>query len=201
MDDVKLAVRMLPPKLTEAEFFKSIEDYTDDIDWSAWEPGYVPEEKGRPITFSVCYLHFMSAESAAEFSEKLDGSPYRDSTGGMCRCLVELAVNQRIPEERAKKDAREGTIEKDADYLKFVESLGAERPPPVSAEALLEMQEREAKKAGNKDGIVITPLMAYLQKKQGTCGLRPLSVLCFYSLFLSLAPILSLTRILFSLVC
>ena len=97
MDDVKLAVRMLPPKLTEAEFFKSIEDYTDDIDWSAWEPGYVPEEKGRPITFSVCYLHFMSAESAAEFSEKLDGSPYRDSTGGMCRCLVELAVNQRIP--------------------------------------------------------------------------------------------------------
>ena len=63
-----------------------------------------------------------------------------------------------------------------------------------------EQAEREAKKAGNKDGIVITPLMAYLQKKQGACGLRPLSVLLFILSF-SLAPILSHSRFLFSLAC
>ena len=62
------------------------------------------------------------------------------------------------------------------------------------------MQEREAKKAGNKDGIVITPLMAYLQKKQGACGLRPLSVLLFI-LSLSRSLQSSLSRFLFSLVC
>ena len=140
----KLVVRMLPPKLGEAEFRQSIADWADAIDWSFYEAGHTPEEPGRPIRFGCCYLRFTTQEAAAAFSEKHDGAPYRDSTGGMCRCLIELAVCQRIPSEgRGKPDARVGTILKDAEYLKFVAELEAEKPPPPSAEAMLEAREKE----------------------------------------------------------
>ena len=102
----KLVVRMLPPKLTEAEFRDSIAArWVDKFDWMRYEPGLVPDDAGRPITFTVAYLRFHTAELAAEFSEATDGAPYRDSTGGMCRCLVELAVCHSVPQRRGKPDA------------------------------------------------------------------------------------------------
>ena len=50
----------------------------------------------------------------------------------MTRCLVEVATQQRVPSSsrRGKEDARDDTIAKDADYLKFVADLTAEKPPP-----------------------------------------------------------------------
>ena len=83
---LKIAVRMLPPKLSEAEFRESIASWKDKVSWMRYEQGDVPEEKSRHITFSVAYLKFASSEAAAAFSEDKDGAAYRDSTGGMTRC-------------------------------------------------------------------------------------------------------------------
>lgn len=164
---VKLVVRTLPPKLTEAEFRESISSWTDDIDYMRWEQGNVHEEQWKSIDYTVAYLRFPSREKAIAFSEEKDGAAYKDSTGGMTRCLVELAINQRVPNNRGKKDAREDTIEKDPDYIKFCEALNAEKPKPVSAEVLMLQREEEEKKKRKANDIIVTPLMAYIQQKRG----------------------------------
>ena len=74
---------MLPPKLTEADLIAA--RWVDKFDWMRYEPGLVPDDAGRPITFTVAYPAFHTAELAAEFSEVTDGAPYCDSTR-MCRC-------------------------------------------------------------------------------------------------------------------
>ena len=60
---IKLVVRMLPPKLSEADFKSSIEAWAARIDWSRFEAGAVPDEPGRPIQFGCAYLRFTSAEA------------------------------------------------------------------------------------------------------------------------------------------
>lgn len=129
---VKLIVRMLPPKLTEAEFKESIADFfkekadaKKDINWMRFEPGRLPgDSKTAPIVFGCAYLRFSSPSAAVAFSKLKDGAAYRDASGGMTRCLVEVATTQRIPNPRnSKPDARDGTILKDPDYLKFVEEV------------------------------------------------------------------------------
>jgi hypothetical protein len=50
--------------------------------------------------------------------------------------VVEFAPYQKIPTEKKKVDARMGTIEKDEDYLSFLESLGGKGSlPNENAEA------------------------------------------------------------------
>ena len=43
--------------------------------------------------------------------------------GNESTAVVEFAPYQKIPTEKKKTDARSGTIEKDEDYLSFLESL------------------------------------------------------------------------------
>jgi regulator of nonsense transcripts 3 len=56
--------------------------------------------------------------------------------------VVEFSPYQKIPTEKKKADARSGTIEKDEDYMSFLESLNhkgnapGENGEPASLESL-----------------------------------------------------------------
>jgi hypothetical protein len=163
----KLVVRNLPPKLTKAEFLEVHERWREHIDWMHYEPGELPDEAVKAVVFSVCYMRFTSAEAAAEFSEATDTAAYRDD-GGMCRCHVELAPCTRVPSSgKRKADVRENTIEADADFKRYVESFSAPKPAPLSAEQVLAAREK-AEKERLAAGVIVTPLMAYLQRGSPT---------------------------------
>jgi regulator of nonsense transcripts 3 len=63
-------------------------------------------------------------------------------TGNESIAVVEFAPYQKIPTEKKKTDARSGTIDKDEDYLSFLESLNSkahvpgENGEPASLESL-----------------------------------------------------------------
>lgn len=160
----KLIVRWLPSKLTEEEFRLSVGKWQESITWLRFEAGTVPEGVGgqRP-TPGCAYLQMRGVEAAVEFSTALDGAGYRDSSGMMCRCMVELAPCQRVPVQ-TREDSRAGTLEQDEGYKAFIEDLTKEKPPPQSAEAALEAREKEK---GKREGeVVMTPLLQYLKDKQ-----------------------------------
>ena len=160
----KLIVRWLPSKLTEEEFRLSVGKWQDSITWLRFEAGTVAEGVGgqRP-TPGCAYLQIRNLEVALELSTALDGAGYRDSTGMMCRCMVEWAPCQRVPVQ-SREDSRAGSLEQDEVYKAFVDDLTKEKPPPVSAEAALEAREKE--KAKREGEVVMTPLLQYLKEKQ-----------------------------------
>ncbi|EGO01250.1 hypothetical protein SERLA73DRAFT_50679, partial [Serpula lacrymans var. lacrymans S7.3] len=86
---------------------------------------------------SRAYIAFRNEEQLAIFSREYDGHLFRDKAGNESQAVVEFAPYQKIPTEKKKADARNATIEKDEDYLSFVESLNAaNKAEPVSLEAL-----------------------------------------------------------------
>jgi hypothetical protein len=106
---------------------------------------------------SRAYIAFKNEEQLATFSQGYDGHLFRDKAGAFVfvvrrLCLssnwhcfgglimslvpgnesiavVEFAPYQKIPTEKKKADARGGTIEKDEDYLSFLESLSNKNKP------------------------------------------------------------------------
>lgn len=80
--------------------------------------------------------------------------------------MIEYSPFQKVT-RRQVKDSREGTIESDADYLKFAESVIKPLTPLPSAEVQLEMKEKEAHALYHgKEVMVDTPLLKFLREKK-----------------------------------
>jgi regulator of nonsense transcripts 3 len=86
------------------------------------------------------------------------GVPYKPT--------VELAPYQRVPKPPGRRDGREGTLEQEAEYLSFVESLSAPAPPKPSTEAI-NAAAAESKRTlqGGGGEVYETPLMAFLKAR------------------------------------
>ena len=76
---------------------------------------------------------------------------------------VELAPYGRIINGRVRKDARQGTIDQDPEFIDFLESLTNPTPKPTVAEG---SSDNELK----KDEVIITPLIQYLRDKKANKG-------------------------------
>ncbi|EKX41097.1 hypothetical protein GUITHDRAFT_142255 [Guillardia theta CCMP2712] len=176
---LKVWIRGLPPAMTEEEFKELLESITPpnnkSIDWQR----LVPANKRVPTT--TAYLHFSNEEALFGLFSKLDGHKFIDAKGREYRALIEYAPYQKIPRKKVI-DKREGTIEKDADFIAFQEKLESELNMKVeSAEAWLERREQEAQAAKDRlkallsaegeNGVVVhevvhTPLLDYLREKK-----------------------------------
>ena len=73
---------------------------------------------------------------------------------------VEFAPYGRAPHNKARKDARQGTIDQDPEFITFLESLTNPILKPVPSET---PAEQDSKKGENK---VVTPLIQYLRDKK-----------------------------------
>eukprot|EP00877_Chromochloris_zofingiensis_P005904 jgi/Chrzof1/1567/Cz10g12210.t1 len=164
LNRTKVVVRNLPPTLTEEAFRTTIDKLVEGkYNWLSYFPGKVSLKR---TLHARAYLNFITPESVFEFKDKFDGHVFVSKKGTQYKCQVEYAPFQKVPNPQKKKVAMEGTIEKDPDYQAFVRSL--EEGPTIlpSATAQLEAREAEAKAAGGSaPGIIITPLMEFLQKK------------------------------------
>lgn len=120
-------------------------------------------------------MHFKSLSGMASLLSahaKLDGLRFKDSKGAEARLTSELAPHQKVPRKKVI-DKKEGTIEKDADFLAFVKRLEEVKETKIeSAEVQLEKREAESRRAAEEDGdkdvglVAHTPLMDYLREKR-----------------------------------
>uniref|UniRef100_A0A7M5V9A7 UPF3 domain-containing protein n=2 Tax=Clytia hemisphaerica TaxID=252671 RepID=A0A7M5V9A7_9CNID len=157
----KLVIRRLPTSLNE-ETLKE-------------ELGNIPEYEYFYFTtgdtsfgmqpYSRAYISFKNYDDVYDFRNKFDGHLFYDTTGREFSAVVEFAPCQLVPKERQKKDHKTGTLEKDPEFIQFLESLDKEEEKLPSAEIYIE--EIEAAKAIDKNKVKFTtPLIDYLKEKR-----------------------------------
>ncbi|KAG1886781.1 Smg-4/UPF3 family-domain-containing protein [Suillus subluteus] len=137
---LKTIVRRLPPNLPEEIFWQSVQTWvTDDsVTWKVFHAGKLRKRANQENVPSRAYIAFKNEEVLATFSREYDGHLFRDKAGNESQAVVEFAPFQKIPSEKKKPDARNATIDKDEDYVSFLETLNnAEKSEHVSLEALI----------------------------------------------------------------
>lgn len=126
------------------------------------------------FSFSRAYINFLTFKDLEAFRDKFDGYVFVDSRGNEYPAVVEFAPFQKIPQMywnpkwKEKRDKKCGTIEEDADYVSFLQSLEEVKNETLpSAETYLEEMEARDKEIRANRGCpkVVTPLMEYVLAK------------------------------------
>ncbi|GIL59720.1 hypothetical protein Vafri_14444 [Volvox africanus] len=171
----KVVIRNLPPGMTE-ETFKSVLDnltgghYT----WLSYFPGKVSLKR---VIFSRAYVSFSTTEDVFDFKQRFDGHVFIGQKGHQYRCSVEYAPLQKVPVPEEKPHLLEGTIEKDAEYLAFLDAYESGQPfPSTAAPSTGSAQMPAAAASSNTDGgegkVVMSRLMEFLVRKYTEGGNR-----------------------------
>mmetsp|Transcript_9083 Transcript_9083/g.20197 ORF Transcript_9083/g.20197 Transcript_9083/m.20197 type:complete len:396 (-) Transcript_9083:48-1235(-) len=155
-DTNKAVVRLLPPEITEEELYQSIgEEHLKHAIWRSFLAG--KRSKGdKPTRNSRCYLQFETVEAMEFFIKDYHGHQFVDDKGEPFRAVACTAPCQKIPKQKAQKDAREGTIEDDPMYKAFIEKLAQPKGQPD-----LPPNPKEDRAADPGD----TPLVAFMKKQ------------------------------------
>lgn len=148
------------------------------VDYKQFVPGKLKNDANKQNKYARAYVRFLDVQSLVAFHKAFDGHIFRDSKGKESVAIVEFApyqtvvlppsaANQRRG-RRAKADAKQGTIENDAEYLSFVERLNKAGDDVKRSEGDLlaslhdpkgKEKEKEAKQAAGK----ATPLLLHLR--------------------------------------
>ncbi|CAA7266188.1 unnamed protein product [Cyclocybe aegerita] len=164
---LKTVVRRLPPNLPEEIFWQSVQPWVTEETtiWKTYYKGKLRKKLNKENIPSRAYIAFKDPEQLALFSREYDGHTFRDKSGVESQAVVEYAPFPKIPSEKKKVDNRSGTIEKDEDFISFMESLKTPSTTgPVSLEALIAstrpasppkttplLEALKAEKSANKD--------------------------------------------------
>lgn len=124
---LKIVVRRLPPNLPEHIFHTSISSWHKSIDWFEYISGKLATSRVKSDKSSRAYLKFRKVADSTGFVKNFQGHRFVSSDGKEYRACVEIAPFQKVPRPptaTAKaKDSLSGTIDQDADFLAFQESL------------------------------------------------------------------------------
>ncbi|XP_059163639.1 regulator of nonsense transcripts 3B-like isoform X2 [Physella acuta] len=161
----KVVIRRLPPTLTPEEFVQQVAPLPEyDFFY------FVRADMSLGANaFTRAYIHFLVPDDIFIFRDKFDGYVFLDAKGGEYPAIVEFAPFQKVPKKKPKKvDTKNGIIEQDSDYKKFLEILT--KPPdavPVSLDAMVvEVEAKENSLAKSGSSKVSTPLLDYLRKRR-----------------------------------
>ncbi|KAI0205564.1 Smg-4/UPF3 family-domain-containing protein [Astrocystis sublimbata] len=169
----KVLIRRLPPGLTEEECWAVLGDEwrvsKGKVDWARYDNGDIsndPADLSRPAR---CYLHLVNASDILVLSEKVQHSKWDDAKHSANDSAlvgppyIELAPHQRIPTAKKRTDPRQGTIDADPEFMKFLESLTAPTPPKETE------PDQVADDAHKPDAkVTTTPLVEFLREKKAT---------------------------------
>ncbi|KAL9096855.1 MAG: hypothetical protein Q9165_000819 [Trypethelium subeluteriae] len=165
---LKVVVRRLPPGLTASEFEAALGDEWklsgEKVDWMDYRPGKVSKDLAKPSRPSRAYLHLTGQPHLATLADKVRLTSFQDAKNTTRDAAligppsVEFAPYNRIPAGRVRRDARQGTIDQDPDFISFLESLTTPiaKPPPIDANVDTNLAE--------KDKVKTTPLIEHLRE-------------------------------------
>ncbi|KAI9744862.1 MAG: regulator of nonsense transcription [Claussenomyces sp. TS43310] len=172
---LKIVVRRLAPGLTEAEFTKILGEEWNlgqgKVDWFIYKPGRDSKDVSKPSRPSRAYMHLTSETHLIALSDAVRQRSFEDnlntwtSTALIGPPTVEFAPYGRIPSGRRRTDARQGTIDQDAEFMDFLESL----INPITGKEGVEDPSGEAgPDKGQK--VTTTPLVQFLKDKKANKG-------------------------------
>ncbi|DAA74510.1 TPA_exp: putative Nonsense-mediated mRNA decay protein Upf3 [Trichophyton benhamiae CBS 112371] len=165
---LKLHVRRLPPGLTQAEFETTLGDFwkvgRGKVDWFLFKEGKVSTDPSKPSRPGRAYLRVTSSVTIPELSDVIRQTTFHDARNTyndsalLGPPTLEYAPFSRVPSGKVRNDARVGTIDQDAEFIAFLESL----TNPVTKPS-----EEETTEAADKvEKPTITPLIQYLREKK-----------------------------------
>ncbi|KAJ5184065.1 hypothetical protein N7492_001681 [Penicillium capsulatum] len=167
---LKLLIRRLPPGLTQLELESALgEEWkagAGKVDWLQYKPGKVSKDPAKPSRPSRAYLRLTSSDHIAPLSEQVRRSSFQDARNTSYDPILlgppslEFAPYAKTPGSRVRKDARQGTIDQDPDFISFLESL----TQPLTKAAPVDSAEGEEK----KEAVVTTPLVQYIKDKKAS---------------------------------
>ncbi|KAL8936273.1 MAG: hypothetical protein Q9216_005018 [Gyalolechia sp. 2 TL-2023] len=170
---LKILIRRLPPGLTEEEFQTALGDEwkvgSGRVDWASYKPGKVSKDPNKPSKPSRGYLNLTKQEYINVLSDTVRNAKFNDSKNSAKDPVlrgppsVEFAPYGKVPRARVRKDARQGTIDQDPEFIEFLESLTNPVPKPASVD-----QPTAAGKS--KEKVTTTPLIQFLKEKKANKG-------------------------------
>ncbi|KAJ5811275.1 hypothetical protein N7474_007576 [Penicillium riverlandense] len=170
---LKLVIRRLPPGLTQSELESALgEEWTvggGKVDWLQYKPGKVSKDPAKPSRPARAYVHVVSSECITPFSDTVRQTSFQDARQTshdpvlLGPPTLEFAPYAKTPGSRVRKDARQGTIDQDSDFIAFLESL----TQPIAKSAPVDTVDGEEKK---KDTVTTTPLVQFIKDKKASKG-------------------------------
>ncbi|KAL8824068.1 MAG: hypothetical protein Q9170_008261 [Blastenia crenularia] len=171
---LKLLIRRLPPGLTDVEFEAALGEGwqvgNGKVDWASYKPGKVSKDPTTPSKPSRAYLNLTKQEYISLLSDTVRETKFSDARNSFKDPSlrgppsVEFAPYGKTPRTRARKDARQGTIDQDPEFIEFLESLTNPVPKPASVD-----QQTTAAEKG-KEKVMTTPLIQFLKDKKSNKG-------------------------------
>ncbi|KAI9787098.1 MAG: hypothetical protein M1839_003333 [Geoglossum umbratile] len=191
---LKVVIRRLPPGLTQTELEAALgEDWKlggSRVDWMVYKPGKVSKESAStylirrgamltanlhsPVKLSTpsrAYLHLTDSSHLANLSATVQQASFIDArnTSNSASLLgppaVEFAPFGRIPSDKRRVDARQGTIDQDPEFIAFLESL----TNPTNVKKASTEGSAGADGLGKKEEkVTTTPLVQYLKDKKAS---------------------------------
>ncbi|KAL4886695.1 Smg-4/UPF3 family-domain-containing protein [Aspergillus karnatakaensis] len=165
---LKLLVRRLPPGLTQEEFETALgaewKSGAGKIGWNEYKPGKVSKDPAKPSRPSRAYLQVTSSDHIGPLSDKVRSTSFIDARNTVNDPILlgppnlEFAPFAKVPGGRSRKDARQGTIDQDPEFIQFLESL----TQPITKAVPAESAEGEDK----KEVVTTTPLVQYIKDKK-----------------------------------
>ena len=151
----KVLVRRMPPDMTEEKLLEA---------WEIPQCNYFYFEAGGlslcNLATSRAYFSFVDEAAILHFRDKYDGMPMQSAKGQTYQAVIEFAPYQGIPKRAKKKvDGRMATIEQDAEYQSFLDTLNEKKQPPTLTEICTYVDSLAASKVPD---VQKTPLIEYL---------------------------------------
>ncbi|KAF2967388.1 hypothetical protein GQX73_g6187 [Xylaria multiplex] len=167
----KVVIRRLPPGMTADEFWAILgEEWKvgkGKVDWTRYDDGEIsndPSDLSRPARG---YLHVQHLADVSVLSDKVQQLKWEDAkhTANDSALVgppyLEIASFQKFPTGKKRTDPRQGTIDSEPEFMKFLESLTA---PTPTRETDPEQIAEDTAKTDIK--VTTTPLVEYLKEKK-----------------------------------
>ncbi|KAM0559453.1 hypothetical protein ACHAPJ_004483 [Fusarium lateritium] len=167
----KLVIRRLPPGMTQAEFVSILGSEWElgkgRVDWFSFAGGKISTDPSKPSRPGRAYVHVMRKDDILALSEVVRTAVWEDAKASFNSPSligppsVEFAIYKKVPSNKKRTDARQGTIDQDPEFMAFLEELANPAPPreTIEGEEGDDLGKAEAK-------VTTTPLIEYLKEKK-----------------------------------
>ncbi|KAF4979699.1 hypothetical protein FZEAL_4127 [Fusarium zealandicum] len=171
----KLVIRRLPPGMTQAEFVSILgsdwELGKGRVDWFSFAHGKISTDPSKPSRPGRAYVHVMRKDDIMALSDAVRTAVWEDAKASFNSPSligppsVEFAIYKKVPGNKKRTDARQGTIDQDPEFMAFLEELAN----PVLPRENLEGEDGDD--IGKVEAkVTTTPLIEYLKEKKANKG-------------------------------
>ncbi|RBR17327.1 uncharacterized protein FIESC28_06484 [Fusarium coffeatum] len=167
----KLVIRRLPPGMTEAEFVSILGNEWElgkgKVDWFEFAQGKISTDPSKPSRPGRAYVHVLRKDDILPLSEAVRNAVWEDAKASFNNPsligppAVEFAIYKKVPSNKKRTDARQGTIDQDPEFMAFLEEQTNPAPPKETLEG------EEGDDLGKTEAkVTTTPLIEFLKEKK-----------------------------------